>query len=56
MCTIQVSNVPAEAKESELRVFFRFHGDIKAVQYDSGDRCVPRTPQPDGCGYAGVQC
>merc|ERR1711934_1331702 len=38
MCTIQVSNVPAEAKESELRVFFRFHGDIKAVQYDSGDR------------------
>eukprot|EP00656_Telonema_subtile_P043054 TRINITY_DN4933_c0_g1_i5.p1 TRINITY_DN4933_c0_g1~~TRINITY_DN4933_c0_g1_i5.p1 ORF type:complete len:197 (-),score=49.62 TRINITY_DN4933_c0_g1_i5:145-735(-) len=38
ICTIVVSNVPPEAKESELRVFFRFHGDIKEVQYSNAER------------------
>eukprot|EP00658_Telonema_sp_P-2_P079491 TRINITY_DN7695_c0_g1_i10.p1 TRINITY_DN7695_c0_g1~~TRINITY_DN7695_c0_g1_i10.p1 ORF type:complete len:194 (+),score=64.45 TRINITY_DN7695_c0_g1_i10:190-771(+) len=36
--TIVVSNVSDEAKESELRVFFRFHGDIVNVQYENADR------------------
>jgi len=35
---ILVSNVPAQAKESDLKVFFRFHGDIKHVEYQNEER------------------
>ena len=33
---VVVSNVVATT--SELRVFFRFHGEIKAVEYLNGDK------------------